>query len=175
MHKRELAEMKAYINELMTYGQFWGDPFEENIHAPWYSKETGETKLAICWVREKGIASLEEVESSGKYIRLFRTNAVKLTDVFMKQYLNTPQEWLEYYKDLYDAMVKWGNSFEGGVSAYMEEAGLDREWEDFLYEHCRADAIGWCEEHGIEWTEESPYDFSGFVPVDTRFSDCKQE
>ena len=166
--------MKAYMNELLTRGESWGDPFDDNLGACWFSLEEGTVWELIRWVRDKGYTSLDEVEKSPKYLRLFKTDAVKLSYEFMKQYLGTAEEWSEYLTTMQHLLFKMKN-YKSSFYEYIEDRGIDKEWEDFLDEHVRADAIAWCKEHGIEWTEESPYDFSGFVPVASRFADCKQE
>lgn len=136
------------INEIMFFGRFYEE--SENLYDVlwWLCPEDYKIYHTEDLMKDFHYKSVLEIGDSLNFIPFFKTNIVELEKAFIEK-LNNKTLYKKFERILADNAYSYDVSF----SIFIEREFLTDSWREFEKKKLRNDAIAWCKENHVPYTE----------------------
>lgn len=138
--------MLLNIDAIMQYGCFYRNRMDK-MHTYWWlclsDYEIYDTETLL---KEFFYSTCLEILETNMYIPLFQTDVVALEEIYISQYY----PW--YVKTIKQLAEQTNYDLE--FRKFIEDCLDSRGWCDFIDSALRKDAIAWCKQNGIPYTEK---------------------
>lgn len=136
---------KIDINALAYCGVYYSDNEEVNETALFDVEKYEDVSFRDA-CGELGDDKASELLSSGRFIELFRTDITSLQKDFTSAYKDG-----KYLKEIEKLISEEDYFFSAAFYAVFPFDELDDEWDSFMQERLKSDAIEWCNKNNIDF------------------------